>query len=203
MRETSGKISIYSNRSEERRMKKTSYLGGFLTLIALILNFQAAMAHESITVGNYEIELGWASEPPVAGQPNAIEIHVTNNSTGEAQPVEDISSLTVTISYGGQSKELTFEPLGDHDPGHFQAVIVPTVPGKYTVHFGGTLGDTPADVKAEPEEVQPADTLQFPSVDSAQSESGGFDMTEWLAIAGLVTGLVALVLSLFNMRRSR
>ena len=183
-------------------MKKASYRAGFMALIALILNFQVVMAHESITVGDYEIELGWASEPPVAGQPNAIEIHVSNNSTGEAQPVEDVSSLTVTISYGGQTKELTFEPLGDHDPGHFEAAIVPTIPGKYTVHFGGALGDTPVDAEAEPEEVQPADTLQFPSLDSAQPESGGFGLTEWLAIAGLVSGLVALVLSLFNMRKS-
>ena len=98
-------------------------------------------------MGDYEIEIGWVNEPPVAGQLNGIEISVSNTSTGEAQPVEDVSSLTVTISYGGQSKELTLEPLGEDTPGQFEAPILPTVPGQYTIAFGGQLGDTAVDAK--------------------------------------------------------
>jgi hypothetical protein len=175
-------------------------MAALLAFIALVLNIQFAFAHESITAGDYEIVYGWVSEPPVAGQPNGIEIHVTDNSTGQAQPVEDVSSLIVTLSYGSQSKELEFEALGEHNPGEFQAPVLPTIPGKYTLHFGGALGDTDVNAEVEPEEVQPADTLEFPNVDTTQPEATSFGRTEWLAIAGLVSGLAALILSLLNMR---
>lgn len=108
-----------------------------IAFIALLFNFQLMLAHEGITVGDYEIVVGWVNEPPVAGQLNGIEIHVSNTSSGEEQPVEDISSLNATISYGGQSKELTFEPAGENAPGEFHAVLLPTIPGQYTVVFGG------------------------------------------------------------------
>ena len=183
--------------------RQTLWLAGLLAFITLVLNFQVVWAHKSISAGDYEIVYGWVSEPPVAGQPNGIEIHVTDNSSGESQPVEDVSSLIVTLSYGGQSKELEFEALGEHNPGEFQAPVLPTVPGKYTLHFGGTLGDMDVNGEVEPEEVQPSDTLEFPSVNSTDQESSAFGTTEWLAIAGLVSGLAGLVLSLLNMRRSR
>lgn len=181
-------------------MKRQAFwLASLIALIILILNFQLVMAHESITVGDYTLEVGWLSEPPVVGQPNAIVVHV---STADEQPVDDVSALTISVSYGGQSKPLTLEPVDEHSAGQFMASIVPTVPGQYTVVFGGRLGEsTFVDVQVEPEEVQPADTLEFPSVDSATQESSAFGRTEWLAIAGLVSGLAGLVLSLFNMRK--
>jgi hypothetical protein len=184
--------------------KRILWLAGLLALLGLILNIQLVLAHESISAGDYEIVYGWVSEPPVAGQSNGIEIHVSKNSTGEAQPVEDVSSLIVTLAYGGQSKELAFEALGEHNPGEFQAPVLPTIPGQYTLHFSGRLDETTfVDAIAEPEEVQPADTLAFPNVDATQPEAGGFGRVEWIAIAGLISGLAGLVLSLWNMRKSR
>jgi hypothetical protein len=181
--------------------KQTLWLAGLFAFIALILNFQFVLAHESITVGDYTLEIGWLSEPPVVGQNNAIVVHA---STSDGQPVEDVSSLTVTISYGGQEKTLTLEPVDEHSPGQFMAPVVPTVPGQYTVKFGGRLGETTfVDVFVEPEEVQSADTLEFPNVDSTSQQSIAFGRTEWLAIAGLVSGLAGLILSLLNMRKNR
>ena len=182
-------------------MKKTIlWLAGIFVFLALILNVQPALAHESITVGDYTLEVGWLNEPPVVGQHNAIVVNVT---TGDEQPVEDISSLTLTISYGGQQKTLTLEPVDEHSPGQYTAAILPTVAGEYSVIFGGTLGDTAVEAETHVEEVQSADTLAFPIVDSAQPEATSFGMTEWLAIAGLVSGLAGLLLSLLNMRKSR
>src|SRR5262245_24050589 len=118
--------------------KKSFTIASLIALVALLLNVQLVLAHESVTVGDYEIEVGWANEPPVAGQVNGIAVNVTNTSSNE--PVEDVSSLTITISYGGQSKELSLEPLGEDTPGQFRAALLPTIPGKYTVTFGGQLG---------------------------------------------------------------
>ena len=169
-----------------------------LVILALLLNVQPALAHESITVGDYTLVVGWLDEPPVVGQHNAIVVEVS--TTSDEQPVEDVSSLSLKVSYGGQEKELTLEPVDEHSPGQYMAAVLPTVPGEYSVIFGGTLGDTAVDAETHVEEVQPADTLAFPSIDS--TENLGFGLTEWLAIAGFVSGVAALILSLLN-RRSR
>ena len=180
---------------------KIFWLAVLFAFLTLILNVQSALAHESITVGDYTLEVGWLNEPPVVGQHNAIVVHVT---TSDGQPVEDISALIVTISYGGQDRTLTLEPVDEHSPGQFMAPVVPTVPGQYTVQFGGRLGETTfVDIFLEPEEVQPTDTLAFPNIDSAGSEAFSLGMTEWLAIGGLVTGLAGLLVSLLNATRSR
>lgn len=183
-------------------MNKKIYIPACLiALIALLLSHQTALAHESITVGDYEIEIGWVNEPAIAGQQNAIAINVTDTSGAEAQPVEDVSSLTVTVSYGGQSKELTLQPLGEETPGQFAAPILPTVAGEYTLKLGGTLGEAAVDAEVHPEEVLPADTLQFPSVESSdQSASAG--VTNWLIYLSLLVALIALGLGVSALRKS-
>ena len=190
-------------------MNKTSFITACsIALITLLLNFQLALAHEGVTVGDYEIVVGWVNEPPVAGQLNGIELHVSNISTGE--PVEDVSALTVAVSYGGQSKELTLEPVGDDSPGQFHAVLLPTIPGKYTVVFGGQLGDTPVDAHVEPEEVAAADTIQFPasypnpqSVEpvSVESVDSGSGVAEWMVWLSLLLGLIGVGLGAMALRK--
>ena len=181
--------------------KNTLWLAGLCMFLAITLNIQSVLAHEGITVGDYEIVVGWAVEPPLAGQMNAIEIRVSDTSSGTEEPVEDVSSLTLTISYGGQEKTLALEPVGEDSPGRFIAPILPTTAGEYEVIFGGMLGDTEVEAETHVQEVQPADTLSFPIVDSEQPQATGFGLTGWLAAAGLVTGLAALGLSIYNLRK--
>ena len=181
--------------------KSNLWLAFLFVWTALILNVQTALAHESITVGDYTLEVGWLNEPPVVGQHNAIVVNVS--TTSDEQPVEDISSLTLTISYGGQEKLLTLEPFDEHSSGEFMAPILPTVAGEYSVSFGGMLSDTAVDAETHVEEVQPAETLAFPNVDTTDQENSSPGTTEWLAIVGFVSGLAGLGLSLVNMRRGR
>jgi hypothetical protein len=181
--------------------KKLLIMACLLAMIALLTSYQTVLAHETITVGDYEIEIGWLNEPPVAGQQNAIAVNVSNTGGGEAQPVEDISALVVAISYGGQSKTLTLEPLGEDTPGQFVAPILPTVPGQYTVTFSGQLGDTPVDAQVEPEEVASADTLQFPSLESSV-QSADLGMMNWLIYLSLLVGLISLVLAVMALRKA-
>lgn len=179
--------------------KKLSIASG-VALIALLLNFSLALAHESVTIGDYEIEYGWLNEPVIVDQLNAFVVNVLTTGSGEAQPVEDASGLTVTVSYGGQSKTLTLQPLGEDTPGQFVAPILPTIPGQYTLTLSGKLGDTDVkNVEVEPEEVETADTLQFPSVESSvtRTDSG---TTQWLIYLSILIGLIALMLSLGAIR---
>src|SRR6266511_1693900 len=178
--------------------KKLFIIGGLLAIIALVLNFQLAFAHESITVGDYTIEVGWLSEPPIVGQQNAI---VVNVSTSDGQPVEDVSGLTVAVSYGGQNKTLTLQPLGEDTPGQFIAPILPTIPGQYTLNLGGKLGDTDVNVEVQPEEVQAAEVLQFPIASAQQNTDLG--VMNWLIYLSLLIGLIALVLGVMALRKSR
>ena len=171
-----------------------------LTFIAVLISYQTAFAHESITVGDYTVEVGWLSEPPIVGQQNAIVVNVSTTSDG--QPIEDVSSLTVTVSYGGQEKALTLQPLGEDTPGQFVAPILPTVPGQYTLKLGGALGDTTVDNSVEPEEVQPASTLQFPSM-ASEEQSANLGVLNWLIYISLLIGLIALTLGVMALRKSR
>ena len=179
-------------------MNKRSFIAACLTaFILVILNFQLAFAHESITVGDYTLEIGWLSEPPIVGQQNAIVVNVS--TTADQQPVEDVSTLTVTISYGGQTKTLTLQPLGEDTPGQFVAPILPTVPGEYTVILGGKLVNTTVDAETHVEEVQPAATLQFPNVNSEQ-QSADLGVMHWLIYLSLMIGMIALILGVMALR---
>ena len=180
---------------------KKLWTAGLISFIVLILNFQMAFAHEGVTVGDYEIEVGWLNEPPIVGQQTAIIVIVSDTSSGEAQPVEDVSALTVTISYGGQSKVLTLQPLGEDTPGQFVAPIIPTVAGEYMVTLGGKLGDTEVSAEVHPEEVESADVLQFPNIPDPQSSNA--DETSWLTWLALFTGLIGIGLGVNALRKPR
>ncbi len=181
-------------------MKKPFFLTACLiALIALLTSYSIVFAHESITVGDYTLEMGWLSEPPIVGQQNAIVVNVS--TTSDEQPVEDVSALTVTVSYGGHNKALTLQPLGEDTPGQFVAPILPTVPGQYTLNLGGKLGDTDVNVEVQPEEVQAAEVLQFPIASAQQNTDLG--VMNWLIYLSLLIGLIALVLGVMALRKSR
>lgn len=159
-------------------------------------------AHTTVTSGLYDIEIGWVNEPPIIGQMNAIVVNISDHASGAASKA-DVSGLTVTVSYGGQSKILTLQPLGEDTTGQYVAPILPTIPGLYTVDVTGKLADTDVKVEVQPEEVQAADTVQFPNPEASQTQGGAsFGLTGWLAIAGLVFGLAGLVVALLAWRKT-
>jgi len=185
-------------------MKKLSIgVSSLLATILLLLSVQSALAHTTVTAGPYDIEIGWVSEPPIVGQMNAIVVNISDHDSGKASEA-DVSGLTVAVSYGGQSKVLTLQPLGEDTPGQYVAPILPTVAGKYTVDVTGKLVDTDVKVEVQPEEVQPAEAVQFPNPAAPQAQnSEGTNLTNWLAVAGLVLGLAALIVALFALRKAR
>jgi hypothetical protein len=189
--------------SKEPAMNKTFLRrASILSFFFLVFSSQTALAHESITVGDYELELGWADEPPIAGQKNGVVISVFDLSSGEALPVKDVSLLEVTISYGGQSKALLLQALGEDSPGQYMAPILPAVPGEYTILLGGQLGDTAVDAEIHPEEVQPAEVLQFPRLeDSEQTVSS--ETTSWLTWLAILLGFAGAALGASAHRRAR
>mgnify|MGYP001259449322 FL=1 len=185
---------------------------------AILAAPQVALAHESVTAGDYTLEYGWLNEPVIVGQPNALilffsggEEHAEGSKTGESDSHEaaglevDVSGLTVEVRYGGETKSLALQPLGEDTPGQFVAPIIPTRLGQYTLKVNGkvtgSLGEADVNLEVEPEEVEGAESVQFPSV-AAQSSSD-FGLTGWLAAGGLVSGLLGLGVAVVALTRKR
>ncbi len=173
----------------------------FLALaLALVAWPQAAFAHQTITVGDYAVEYGWVNEPAVAGQPNAVVINLSpkNGAPGNI----DISGLKIAAVYGGQTKVLTLQPLGENTPGQFTAPITPMRAGKYTIHLSGSIGATQFNTDVQPEEVQTADVVQFPAVDTAQAAPASSNgAPAWVGYTGLALGVIATLLALAALLR--
>lgn len=48
-----------------------------------------AFAHKSQVIGDYDIEVGWVKEPPVAGKKNAIEIVIAKATSSDKKASQD------------------------------------------------------------------------------------------------------------------
>jgi hypothetical protein len=301
-------------------------IASLLAVAALALCVQTVLAHETVTVGDYDIEYGWVDEPVLVNQPNAIVINIsrhmamsgsvslmspadgaavqgdqtevsvmfdgldenardagvhwhlwmddkllsmipldqtkvtvtgltngghvlkarlsdgkhidfgepatvtinvsgasdtgsptvsdvmalstTDSNTHDHSAISDtmvdvdISELVLEASYGGQTKQLTLQPLGEDTPGQFVAPILPTVVGAYTVKLSGKIDGTDIQpIEVEPEEVQGAELLAFPAV--AGDKQVGMKTSDLLAIAGFGFGLGGLVLGFLAFRKAR
>ena len=155
-----------------------------------------AWAHETITIGDTEVEYGWVNEPPIAGQPNAVVINITPKGAA-AGAVVDASGVTVQAVFGSERKFLALQPLGENTPGQFIAPMTPTRPGQYTIHLGGGVGSTAFDTDVVPEEVHTPDLVEFPGVveaEGASSAAPAFGLAGGLGIAGVILGAIGVVL---------
>jgi len=170
----------------------------FVILVALLLPVSTVSAHTSFPTGPYIVEIGWLNEPPVAGQPNAIVVNLSAaNQSASSAPVKlDYSGLTLQVSYGGQSKLLTLQPQSEDTPYNLMGVMTPAVMGKYTVmvtgKLDGDLGSTPVSITMQPEEVVGLDSVQFPNL--AQGQASQSSAPGWMPVAGLVAGILGILL---------
>jgi hypothetical protein len=134
---------------EERHMgsrSKRLVVTGGLVLTMLVLLAGRAAAHEIRQVGGLDLVVGFGQEPAYAGQPNSVELLL---STG-GNPVTDLGdTLTVSVGFGDQSKDLSVEPffeVGEFGtPGDYRAWFIPTRAGQYSFHFTGTIRGTKID----------------------------------------------------------
>ncbi len=198
-------------------MKKNLAFAFVILFICLLAITRPVSAHETITVGDYDVEYGWVNEPAIVGQPNAVVINITPHTasssasptavatgTGESSGSNiDVSAVTIQAMYGGQTKSLALQPLGEDTPGQFIAPMTPMRAGKYTIHLGGNIGSTAFNTDVIPEEVMTADVVQFPAITpqaaGASSSSGG--SAGWPGIAGLVLGALGTILGAIALTR--
>jgi hypothetical protein len=137
---------------------------------------------------------GAATNAPAASGVEALD-------TGHDHPViamadVDVSNLKIEVTYGGETKTLSLQPLGEDTPGQFVAPLTPTRAGQFTVRLSGKIDQTDITlVEVQPEEVQSADVVAFPkAAEAEESDSEGLGLAGWLGIGGIVLGLAGVVL---------
>ena len=189
-------------------------LGALLLLASLALPLVAS-AHQTVTDAGYDIEYGWVNEPVIINQPNAVVINITKHSDTTtdtaAMPADvDVSGLVISVSYGGQSKTLALQPLGEDTPGQFVAPMMPTVAGTYTIQLSGQINGNPIDtIQVMPEEANTPDLVQFPKAEdsssaltaqltTAQSQAS---TAQTIAIVGVVLGLIGMAVGVYALMR--
>src|SRR5215470_17475911 len=113
------------------------------TLLALLRapSVSLAPARRTIAAGNYDVAVGWASEPAYVSQHNAAGIRISKPGTNPAQAVTGAEkTLKVQIRQGSQVRTFDLRAVFGQ-PGYYVADIVPTRAGDYVWTFTGSIGD--------------------------------------------------------------
>ena len=140
---------------------------GIIGLLFSIGMIAPSFAHTTIHVEQYEIEAGWAIEPPIVGIRNDLVLKITEpgETEGSYKGVTSVFKATdVTILFGGATKKLDIS--SDVRPGYYFSSIIPTKTGTYMIELDGDIRGTPIDIKIPVEDVEPTAVLDFPLTSS-------------------------------------
>lgn len=189
-----------------------------LSLLLLVLfsplAAPSALAHGHITVGDYELVIGFKNEPAYQGEPNGLDLKVTNTKTN--QPVLGLAdTLKAEIIYGSSRRELEVRPQFGKD-GYYTAHVLPSEAGDYTWRIYGTIEGTPVDVSmtSGPQKfnaVQPKRDVAFPNPEPstaelrtvAESAQQTANTAIMVGVAGIVVGIVGIIVGFLGMRSRR
>jgi hypothetical protein len=192
-----------------------------LTTVILVGVAGPASAHERREVGQRIFVVGFGEEPAYAGQPNSVQLLVSDLKD---RPVTDLGdTLSVEVVFGDQRTKLSLEPrfvVGVFgEPGDYRAYFVPSRPGRYTFQFSGMIKGQQVDetFTSGPktfDDVQDPVEQMFPVKDPttgqlaerldrevARLERSNDGMARGLGLAGVAVGLVAVVVALVTLRR--
>ncbi len=135
----------------------------------LVTGFYSASAHKTVTVEQYEIEVGWRDEPPLASQQNAIVFAITIDEGDGVQSgvTNAFRDLQATVRSGSVTKSLDI--LSDVRAGHYYSKIIPTKTGSITIELKGTINGIPVNEEVTIEDVESIDVIAFPPTGSGGS----------------------------------
>ncbi len=192
-----------------------SLVAATLVVVASFIAFAGtAAAHESRTVGPYEFEVGWLTEPAFVGLMNGLDLNVTDTRSDKA--VEGLEkTLTVDLQTGGLAPLPLTLAARFGTPGAYDGNFMPTVAGTYTFHIKGKIATLDIDETFESgpgrfDDVESTTAIQYPTKVPAGDELGkrlddlqsGIDQTRLLSAAAVVIGIVAIGAA-FAMSRRR
>jgi hypothetical protein len=120
-------------------------------------------AHISKTLGNFTVEVGWSDEPPLVGEINNAIVQVNKGTENNSTPVRNaLSEMYILVKYGGVTKTLDFKP-SEQSAGLYQAEMIPTRLGSYSLVLNGTLqGQSIVNAEIPLDDVESKQKLSFP-----------------------------------------
>ncbi|MGH7862178.1 MAG: hypothetical protein ACREOS_08040, partial [Candidatus Dormibacteraceae bacterium] len=193
-----------------------SWLRRTLVGLVAVLAFSSlfplvALAHERRAIGPYTFLVGFLNEPTIQGQPNGLDLTITDSNGKPVLGAE--KTLKVAIAYGGgQPRALDLAP-SDEAPGKYSAAVIPTKAGTYTFFFSGSINGDPINAQFESgpntfDDVQSPASLQFPVTVPATADlvqqtqaanataQAALQRATLLGLAGVAVGLVGLVVAI-------
>ncbi len=91
-----------------------------------------SFAHTTVHVEQYEIEAGWAVEPPIVGIRNDLVLKIIERGENEGTftgITSAFKNVDVTVMFGGATKKI--EINSDPRPGYYFSPVIPTKTGTY------------------------------------------------------------------------
>jgi hypothetical protein len=119
-----------------------------------------AFAHQTVTFGAFNIEVGWADEPALAGQLNTITVGVSNASDDKPVP-NAVEQLQATIKKGSETKALDLLP--QEQEGLYGAEVIPGQIGQYELVLDGAISGQNINSTVPLDDVSDPKQLTFPS----------------------------------------
>lgn len=173
-----------------------------------------ALAHGRLEVGDYELVIGFKVEPAYQGEPNGLDLRVSNKATKE--PVLDLSdTLKAEIIHGASKREVAIRPQFGKD-GAYTADVLPSEAGDYTWHIWGEINGTPVDVSMTSGEgtfgaVDAKSEVAFPAAEAtaaelktaAETAQAAAQRATLIGGAGVVLGLLGTVAGVLGFRAAR
>lgn len=180
---------------------------GMIALMTLALGAAVASAHEHREVGEYELTVGFWTEPAIADEPNGLSLDVQLGHGDEGTPVEGLEeTLQAEVLFGGETRPLELRAAFG-TPGRYRSDFIPSEPGTYSFRIYGSIEGMELDetFTGGPDtfsEVESKDALNFPAVADSGAETVAAvedaqdtaDSARTLAIIGIVVGVLGLLL---------
>ena len=144
-----------------------------VAVVSFLSAVGTAQAHGHTSAGDYSLVIGFHNEPAYQGEPNGLDLTVTNTKTN-AKVTGLASTLKAEIIYGDSKKTLKLVPQWGQE-GAYTAYVLPTQAGNYTWHIFGTIEKTPVDVTMTSGQqtfgaVQQKSAVTFPSAEPSALE---------------------------------
>jgi hypothetical protein len=200
-----------------RPYARRALAAGLVALLALALGVAGVSAHEHREVGDYELTVGFWTEPAIVDEPNGLSLDVQLGHGDEGTPVEGLEeTLQAEVAFGGQTMPLELSAAFGM-PGRYRADFIPTEPGTYSFRIFGSIEGMELDetFTGGPDtfsEVESKDALNFPPVADSGAETAAAvtdaqdtaDSARTLAIIGIIAGVIGIAVGVggFMMARS-
>ena len=186
-----------------------------LTLVALLgIDTRLAFAHGHTTVGDYELVIGFRNEPAYQGEPNGLDLRVTN-TTNDAPVIGLEETLQAEIIFGSATREVSLRTQFGQE-GAYTSDVLPTEAGDYTWHIWGEIEGTPVDVTmtSSPDTfsaVQSKGEVAFPAPEplaaealtAADTAAQSAQLALIVGAIGLLLGAIGIVVGVLGVRSAR